>query len=85
MNHKNKLKDGEKNILEKKYIKKYISLKKNREKIAYKKNRAIFFDAGHVLHNTTGSKAGTRQVLVVNVWHKDNPPLALSNGSFYYE
>ena len=83
--HKNKLKDGEKNILEKKYIKKYISLKKDREKISYKKNRAIFFDAGHVLHNTTGSNSGIRQVLVVNVWHKDNPPLALSNGSFYYE
>ena len=83
--HKNKLKNGEKNILEKKYIKKYISLKKDREKISYKGNRTIFFDAGHVLHNTTGSKSEIRQVLVVNVWHKDNPPLALSNGSFYYE
>jgi hypothetical protein len=83
--HKKKLEDGKKNILEKKYIKKYISLKKDREKIAYKGNRAIFFDAGHVLHNTVGSKSGIRQVLVVNLWHKDNPPLALSNGSFYYE
>ena len=83
--HKKALENGKKNILEKKYIKKYISLKKDREKISYKKNRAIFFDAGHVLHNTTGSNSGIRQVLVVNVWHKDNPPLALSNGSFYYE
>jgi hypothetical protein len=83
--HKNALKDGEKNILEKKYIKKYISPKKDREKIAYKGNRAIFFDAGHVIHNTIGSDSGIRQVMVVNVWHKDNPPLALQNGSFYQE
>jgi hypothetical protein len=83
--HKKALEDGKKNILEKKYIKKYISLKKDREKISYKGNRAIFFDAGHVLHNTVGSKSGIRQVLVINIWHKDNPPLALSNGSFFYE
>lgn len=83
--HKNKLKDGEKNILEKKYIKKYISLKKNRERISYKGNRSVFFDAGHIVHNTVGSNSGIRQVMVVNIWHKNNPPYALENGSFYKE
>ena len=83
--HKNKLKDGEKNILEKKYIKKYISLKKNRERISYKGNRSVFFDAGHIIHNTVGSNSGIRQVMVVNIWHKNNPPYALENGSFYKE
>lgn len=83
--HKNSLKNGEKNILEKEYIQKYISPQKDREKIPYKGNRVVFFDAGHILHNTVGSKSGIRQVMVINVWHKDNPPLALSNGSFYYE
>jgi hypothetical protein len=83
--HKNKLKDGEKNILEKKYIKKYISLKKNRERISYKGNRSVFFDAGHIIHNTVGSNSGIRQVMVVNIWHKNNPPYALENGNFYKE
>lgn len=83
--HKNSLKDGEKNILEKECIQKYISNEKDRERIAYKGNRAVFFDAGHVLHNTVGSTSGVRQVMVINVWHRDNPPLALKNGSFYYE
>lgn len=83
--HKNKLKDGEKNILEKKYIKKYISIKKNRERISYKGNRSVFFDAGHIIHNTVGSNSGIRQVMVVNIWHKNNPPYALENGSFYKE
>jgi hypothetical protein len=23
--------------------------------------------------------------MVINVWHKDNPPLALSLGEFFYE
>jgi hypothetical protein len=83
--HKNKLKDGEKNILEKKYIKKYISLKKNRERVSYKGNRSVFFDAGHIIHNTVGSNSGIRQVMVVNIWHKNNPPYALENSSFYKE
>lgn len=83
--HKNALKDGEKDILEKENIQQYISDQKDRERIPYKGNRTVFFDAGHILHNTVGSNYGIRQAMVINVWHKDNPPLALSNNSFYYE
>jgi hypothetical protein len=83
--HKNTIKDGSKNSLERENILKYISPKDEMERIAYKGNRLIIFDSGHTIHNTTPATSGIRQVLVVNVWHKDNPPLALSNGSFYYE
>lgn len=56
-----------------------------RERIAYKGNRLIVFDSGHVIHNTTPALSGVRQVMVTNIWHKDNPPTALKIGSFYYE
>jgi hypothetical protein len=83
--HKNTIKDNSKNSLERENILKYISPKDDLERIAYKGNRLIIFDSGHTIHNTTPATSGIRQVLVVNVWHKDNPPLALSDGSFYYE
>jgi hypothetical protein len=57
----------------------------HRERIAYRGNRLVMFDSGHVLHATTPAKSGIRQVLVVNVWHKDVPPTALKKGTFYYE
>lgn len=56
-----------------------------RERIAYKGNRLIIFDSGHIIHNTTAALSGIRQVMVTNVWHKDNPPTALELNSFYYE
>lgn len=81
--HKNTLIDGNKEALDQ--IKKDISAIEDRERIAYKGNRLIIFDAGHAVHGTTPSKSGLRQVLVVNVWHKNNPPEALSSGGFFYE
>jgi hypothetical protein len=56
-----------------------------RERIACKPNRLIIFDAGHIIHNTTPPISGVRRVMVINVWHKDNPPSALKTGRFYYE
>ena len=56
-----------------------------RERIAYKGNRLVILDAGHVMHGTTPANSGIRQVMVINVWHKDNPPLALASNEFYYE
>jgi len=81
--HKNTLIDGNEEALDQ--IKKDISPIEDRERIAYKGNRLIIFDAGHAVHGTTASKSGLRQVLVVNVWHKNNPPEALSSGGFFYE
>jgi hypothetical protein len=81
--HKKTLIDGNKETLDQ--IKNNTSPIEDRERIAYKGNRLIIFDAGHLVHGTTPAKSGIRQVLVINVWHKDNPPLALSSGEFFYE
>jgi hypothetical protein len=83
--HKNLLIDGDEKSLEKDNIKKFISPEEDRERIAYKGNRLIIFDAGHQLHGTTPSKSGIREVLIVNVWHKDTPPVALFDNRFLYE
>lgn len=83
--HKNKLINGQKGTPDKIRNKKNISPIEERERIAYKGNRLIIFDSGHVVHGSTPAKSGIRQVLVVNVWHKDNPPLALETGGFFYE
>jgi hypothetical protein len=56
-----------------------------RERIACKPNRAVIFDAGHIIHNTTPPISGQRRVVVINVWHKDSPPSGLATGEFYYE
>lgn len=71
--------------LEHNNIKKYTVDISLRERIAYKGNRLIIFDSGHIIHNTTAALSGIRQVMVTNVWHKDNPPTALELNSFYYE
>ena len=55
------------------------------ERIAYKTNRLIVFDAGRRVHQTQPAGWGDRQVMVVNVWHKDSPPSALATGQFYRE
>jgi len=56
-----------------------------RERILCKPNRLVIFDAGHVLHGTVPATSGIRYVMVINVWHKDNPPTALAGGHFFYE
>lgn len=83
--HKNALLDGTSEALEKENTKNLVSDIEDRERIAYKGNRLIIFDVGHVMHNTTPALSGARQVMIINVWHKDNPPLALALNEFYYE
>jgi hypothetical protein len=83
--HKNTLIDGQKKTPDKIKNPKNISPIEDRERIAYKGNRLIIFDAGHIVHGSTPAKSNIRQVMVINVWHKDNPPLAFSNGDFFYE
>lgn len=53
--------------------------------IDYKPNRLIMFDAGRSLHRTTKADGGNRRVMVINIWTKENPPLALKLGKFFYE
>jgi hypothetical protein len=77
--------DGVHAVLERENIDNVKGTIEERERIAYKGNRLVIFDSGHVLHSTTPAKAGIRQVLVVNVWCKDVPPTALNKGTFYYE
>jgi hypothetical protein len=57
----------------------------SRERIKYKSNRLIIFDAGHELHGTTPSPSGIKQSLIINVWGKQCPPLGLLTGGFHYE
>lgn len=77
--------DGERLVLERESIDAVKQPLESRERLSYKGNRLVVFDSGHVLHATTPATSGIRQVFVTNVWHKDNPPRALSNSSFYYE
>lgn len=56
-----------------------------RERIKYKSNRLIIFDAGHQLHGTTPASAGIKQSFIVNVWSKECPPYGLISGGFHYE
>lgn len=79
------LKDGTPLALESENISPLLVDIGQRERILCKPNRLIILDAGHVLHGTVPAKMGTRYVMVVNVWHKDNPPTALETGQFFYE
>ena len=79
------LKDGEKLAIEAERINALLVPVEERERIAYKGNRVIIFDTGHVVHGTTPAKSGIRQVMVTNVWHRENPPTALKLGEFFYE
>jgi hypothetical protein len=83
--YKKSLQDGLHAPLEKEKIDSFISPIEERERIAYKGNRLIIFDSGHILHGTTPAKNGFRQVMVTNLWHKDMPPTALKKEKFYYE
>jgi hypothetical protein len=83
--HNRSIKEKTHNALEHDSMQHYIVEINERERIAYKGNRLVIFDSGHVVHNATAAKSGIRQVMVTNVWHKDNPPLALELGTFYHE
>ena len=83
--HKNRIEGFPKNILEKENFNNFISSANEKERIAYVPNRLITFDAGRRVHETTKIVSGTRQVMVINIWHKDCPPSALGTGEFYYE
>jgi hypothetical protein len=72
-------------VLDNGQIEAYLSGPEDRERIAYKPNRLIVFDAGRRMHETTPLINGKRQIMVVNVWHKDSPPMALQTGEFFYE
>lgn len=56
-----------------------------RERIKYKSNRLIIFDAGHQLHGTTPASSGVKQSLIINVWGKECPPHGLLTNGFHYE
>ena len=83
--HDKRIEGFPENALEIENVINLTSLPEGRERIAYRPNRLICFDAGRRLHETTPAANGVRQVMVVNVWHKDSPPLALSTGEFFYE
>jgi len=71
--------------LERDVIDQHLSPIDERERIKYRPNRLVVFDAGHRLHETTKTLSGKRQVMVINVWHKDCPPSALQTGDFFTE
>lgn len=73
------------NQLEREVVDNLMSPIERRERIAYRPNRLVVFDAGHRIHETTNVISGVKQVMVVNVWHMDSPPHALDNGGFFYE
>lgn len=71
--------------LERDVIDDHLSPLDQRERIKYRPNRLVVFDAGHRLHETTKTTSGKRQVMVINVWHASQPPRALTSGEFFYE
>lgn len=82
--HDTVIKEG-RDALERNALDPLMSPIEERERIKYVPNRLVVFDAGHRLHETTKTLTGKRQVMVINVWHKDAPPLALESGEFFYE
>lgn len=73
------------NALEKENMDQLCSTIDKRERIAHRPNRLVCFNAGRRLHEATPTMSGIRQVMVINVWHKDSPPSAIKTGDFYYE
>lgn len=78
-----KLVFGEHNALEWENLEKKLDPIEMRERIAFRENRLVIFDAGRVVHQTTPCISGIRNVMVVNVWLKSNPPVDMAN--FVYE
>jgi hypothetical protein len=83
--HPSVIKDETPDALENDNINALVAPIEERERIACKPNRLVIFDGGHTLHNTTPIISGSKTILGINVWHKDNPPHALSMGKFYFE
>lgn len=83
--HEKRIEGFPENALETENIQMLMSPPEKRERLSYQPNRLISFDAGRRLHETTPAKNGIRQVMVINVWHKSSPPLALETGEFFYE
>jgi hypothetical protein len=83
--HQNPIEDGSTLALEPSRMPQFASEPQNRELVAYKGNRLVIFDSGHVLHGTTPAGSGLRQVMVINVWTRDLPPMGLATGEFVYE
>lgn len=82
--HNSIVKEGP-DALERENIDPLLSPVEERERIAYRPNRLIVFDAGHRLHEATKVISGKRNVMVINVWHIDNPPSAIETGEFFSE
>jgi hypothetical protein len=78
-----KLVFGEQNALEWENLQTKLDPIELRERIAFKENRLIIFDAGRVIHQTSPCISGVRNVMIVNVWLKSNPPVDMTN--FVYE
>jgi len=83
--HEGSIEGNPSDALEEKHMETLLSPPDRLERIAYKTNRLIVFDAGRRVHQTQPAGWGDRQVMVVNVWHKDSPPSALATGQFYRE
>jgi hypothetical protein len=83
--HQPKIEGFPTRVLEPDTIAHYISPKDERERVAHAPNRLVAFDVGRRLHETTPVLSGSRQVMIINVWHKDKPPFALEAGEFFYE
>lgn len=83
--HESSLSPGGLNSLERNVIDPLLSPIERRERIAYKPNRVVIFDAGKRLHEATEFTSGFREVMVINVWHVDTPPSGLFSDDFYYE
>lgn len=79
----NKLQFGTVNALEWENLKEKLDPVEMRERIAFRENRLVIFDAGRVIHQTSPCLSGTRNVMVINVWLKSNPPVDMAN--FVYE
>ena len=78
-----KLVFGEHNALEWDNLENKLDPIEFRERIAFRENRLVIFDAGRVIHQTSPCLSGLRNVMVVNVWLKSNPPVDMAN--FVYE
>lgn len=74
---------GEQNALEWENLETKLDPIEFRERIAFRENRLVIFDAGRVIHQTSPCLSGVRNVMVVNVWLKSNPPVDTAN--FVYE
>jgi hypothetical protein len=83
--HEGRIEGNPEDALEKENIERLTSPCDMLERIAYKPNRLVVFEAGRRLHNTTKASWGKRQVMVVNVWHISSPPSGVRESKFFHE